>query len=314
MPSRSSSSASDPKAPDPDAAGKATGLGGSGQPPGPGLHVVALPIGNARDITLRALDILSAADCIAAEDTRTTSKLLAVYGITTSLLPYHEHNAAEMRPRLLARLGNAETVALVSDAGTPLISDPGFKLVQAAVEAGIRVVPAPGASAVLAALMAAGLPTDRFTFLGFPPARQAARQRLFADCAQAPFGSLVLFEAARRLPDCLGDLAASLGDRPAAVLRELTKRYEEVRRDTLSNLARHYAAEGPPKGEVVVVIGPPVPGAAALDGPQDLDRLLREALARETVKAAVKRVAAVTGLPRNLVYDRALAVKGDGQD
>src|SRR3954454_23991903 len=217
----------------------------------PGLHVVATPIGNLGDISLRALGTLAAADAVLAEDTRVTKTLLAHYGITTPLVAYHEHNAEEMRPRVLARLRAGEALALVSDAGTPLVSDPGYKLVEAAAEEGLKVVAVPGASAVLAALVVAGLPTDRFFFEGFLPPRSAARRERMEALKPVP-GTLVFFESPRRVAEMLADAAAVLGDRPAAVARELTKFYETVRRGGLAGLAETYAQEDTPKGEIVV--------------------------------------------------------------
>ena len=266
--------------------------------------MVATPIGNIRDVTLRALDVLAAADILACEDTRVTAKLLRLYGITAAqTFPYHEHNAEKIRPKLLARLRAGATVALVSDAGTPLVSDPGYKLVREAVAAGIAVHAIPGPSAGIAALVSAGLPTDRFLFAGFPPPRQAARIRVFRELSRIP-ASLVFFESARRLAASLADMAAVLGPRPAAVARELTKLHEEVRRDTLAALAQHYGAAGPPKGEVVIVVAPPAPD----DVPADIDSLLRDALARMSLRDAAAAVSDATGMPRREVYTRALAL------
>ena len=246
-------------------------------PPAPaGLYLVATPIGNLRDITLRALETLAAADVIACEDSRVTRKLTEHYGIATPLTPYHEHNAAEARPKLLARLAEGQAVALVSDAGTPLISDPGYKLVRAASQAGHAVVAVPGASAVLTALGVAGLPTDRFFFEGFLPPKQAARQKRIAQLAAIP-ATLVLFESGPRLGAALADLAAGLGARAAAICRELTKLHEEIRRDDLVSLARHYADGGETRGEIVIVLAPPTEDAASSG---DVDELLRNALAR----------------------------------
>jgi 16S rRNA (cytidine1402-2'-O)-methyltransferase len=272
-----------------------------------GLHLVATPIGNLRDITLRALETLAGANVIACEDTRVTRKLLEHYGIATPLTPYHEHNAASARPKLLARLAAGDSIALVSDAGTPLISDPGFKLVRAAQEAGHKVTALPGASAALAALVVAGLPTDRFFFEGFLPAKEGQRRARIAEIAHIP-SSLILFETGPRLERALCDLAAGLGAREAAICRELTKLYEEVRRGDLVTLARDYANEPPPRGEIVVVIAPPAVQAGTLDA-NTIDDMLRHALARASVKDAVGEVAAATGLPRREVYQRALALK-----
>ena len=206
----------------------------------PGLYLVATPIGNLGDVTLRALELLAGADVIACEDTRVTRKLTERYGITTPLTPYHEHNAAEARPKLLARLADGQAVALVSDAGTPLISDPGYKLVRAACEAGHAVTALPGASAVLTALSVAGLPTDHFFFEGFLPPRQGARQKRIAALANVP-ATLVLFESGPRIAAALADLAATLGTRAAAICRELTKLHEEVKRSDLVALAHEYS-------------------------------------------------------------------------
>jgi len=277
----------------------------------PGLYLVATPIGNLSDITLRALAVLAGADVIACEDTRVTRKLTERYGIATPLTPYHEHNAAQARPKLLARLAENQAIALVSDAGTPLISDPGYKLVQEATEAGHHVTAVPGPSAVLAAMSVAALPTDRFFFEGFLPPKQGARQKRLATLANIP-ATLVLFEGGSRIVAMLADLATVLGPRAAAVCRELTKLHEEVRRGDLTTLARHYAEGGETRGEFVVVIAPPEAGAASAD---DLDDLLRAALARISVKEAVAEVATATGRPRREVYQRALAIAKDaGRD
>jgi 16S rRNA (cytidine1402-2'-O)-methyltransferase len=278
----------------------------------PGLHLVATPIGNLRDITLRALEVLAAAELIACEDTRVTRKLLDHYGITTPLTPYHDHNAAAARPKLLARLAAGAAVALVSDAGTPLISDPGFKLVREAHAAGHVVTTLPGPSAMLAALTVGGLPTDRFFFEGFLPVKPGQRRARIADLARIP-ATLVLFETGPRIAVALADLAAGLGAREAAVCRELTKLHEEVRRGDLVTLARDYAADDqPPRGEIVVVIAPPPPEEGA--DASDLDALLRDALNRLSVKEAVSEIAAVTGQPRREVYQRALALAKDDDD
>ena len=269
----------------------------------PGLHLVATPIGNLRDITIRALETLAAADVIACEDTRITRRLLDHYGIATPLTLYHEHNAAAARPKLLARLAAGEAVALVSDAGTPLVSDPGFKLVRAAREAGLAVIAAPGASALLTALTSSGLPTDRFFFEGFLSAKEAARRARITELNRIP-ATLVLFETGPRLAAALADLAEGLGPREAAICRELTKLYEEVRRGTLPTLAREVAAAPEPRGEIVIVIAPPDPQGEL--GAGELDALLRQALDRVSVKEAVAEVAAVTGQPRRAVYQRAL--------
>ncbi len=272
-----------------------------------GLYVVATPIGNLRDITLRALETLAAADLIACEDTRVTRKLTDHYGIETPLTPYHEHNAAQARPKILARLAQGAAVALVSDAGTPLVSDPGFKLVRAAQAAGHAVTALPGASAVLAALASAGLPSDRFVFEGFLPPREAARRKRIDEIKTIP-ATLILFETGPRLAAALADLALGLGPRAAAVCRELTKLHEEIRRGDLTTLAAEYAAGAEPRGEIVIVVAPP---AAPASDASDLDTLLQQALARLSVKEAVAEIASVTGQPRRAVYQRALALTED---
>ncbi len=269
-----------------------------------GLHIVATPIGNLSDITLRALATLAGADLIACEDTRVTRKLLDRYAITTPLTPYHDHNAATARPKLLRRLAEGAAIALVSDAGTPLVSDPGFKLVRAAQEAGHVVTALPGPSALLAALAVAGLPTDRFFFGGFLPAKQAARRTRVAELARIP-STLVLFETGPRIGATLADLAAGLGRREAALCRELTKIHEEIRRGDLETLTQSCAASEV-RGEIVLVIAPPQ--ASARPSADDADALLRQALARVSLKDAVSEVAQATGLPRRDLYRRALAL------
>jgi 16S rRNA (cytidine1402-2'-O)-methyltransferase len=277
----------------------------------PGLHVVATPIGHLGDITLRALATIAAADLVLCEDTRVTRKLLDRYGLAPPLLAYHDHNAAEVRPRILQRLAQGTAVALVSDAGTPLISDPGYKLVAAAIEAGNRVYPIPGASALLAALVAAGLPTDRFYFEGFLPAKAGQRRNRIAELVEIP-ATLVLYETGPRLADSLADLANGLGARPAAMCRELTKAFEEVRRGTLEELAAHFAKAGKPKGEIVLVIAPPDDRAPAVSS-EELDLRLKRALARGSLKDAVAEVTDETGVSRREVYARALALAEDGK-
>ncbi len=275
-----------------------------------GLYLVATPIGHLADVTLRALEVLAAADVIACEDTRVTRKLAEHYGVATPLTPYHEHNAAEARPKILARLARGEAVALVSDAGTPLISDPGYKLVRAAQDAGHAVTAIPGASSVLTALNVAGLPTDRFFFEGFLPPKQAARQKRIVALAGIP-ATLVLFESGPRLAATLADLAEGLGPRAAAICRELTKLHEEVRRGDLASLARDYAAGGETRGEIVIVVAPP---EEAETQSADVDDMLRRALARVSLKDAVGEVALASGRSRREVYQRALELTKDGGD
>jgi len=269
------------------------------------LHVVATPIGNLRDITLRALEILGAADAVVCEDTRVTGKLLAAHGLRCALVSYHEHNADRRRPELLRRLAAGETLALVADAGTPLISDPGYKLVRAAQDASAAVRAVPGPSAAVSALAVAGLPTDRFLFQGFLPHKTKARRDTLAELANVP-ASLVVYESPQRLGASLADMAAVLGDREAAVVRELTKRFEESVRATLPELAEQYG-ETTAKGEIVVVIAPPAP--AEPPGEAELDERLRSALAEHSLRDAVTAVTRATGLPRKQVYTRALALR-----
>lgn len=268
----------------------------------PGLYIIATPIGNIRDITLRALDVLGRADMLACEDTRVTGKLLHHFRLAPrKIVAYHDHNAEIMRPRLLEALNKEGVVALVSDAGTPLVSDPGYKLVRAAIEAGAAVHALPGASASLAALVSSGLPSDRFIFAGFLPARHAARVRVLTELQQIP-ATIVLFESTRRLAATLADMLAVLGPRPAAVARELTKLYEEVRRGSLDELLQHYAESGPPKGEAVIVVGPPAPAGLRAD----IDAMLDDALRRMSVRDAAAAVSVATGQKRRDVYARAL--------
>jgi 16S rRNA (cytidine1402-2'-O)-methyltransferase len=272
----------------------------------PGLYLVATPIGNLGDITLRGLETLAAADLIACEDTRITHRLLERYGIATPLSPYHDHNAAAARPKILSRLAENAAVALVSDAGTPLISDPGYKLVRESQAAGHTVTSVPGPSSVLAALGAAGLPTDRFFFEGFLPPKQTARRSRIGELANVQ-ATLVLFEAGPRVAATLADLVAGLGDRDAAICRELTKLHEEIRRGDLSALATAYADGAETRGEFVMVIAPPSADAAA-PSTEDVDGLLRQALSRASLKDAVSAVAEATGLARRELYQRALAL------
>jgi 16S rRNA (cytidine1402-2'-O)-methyltransferase len=270
--------------------------------------VVATPIGNLRDITLRALDVLAGADLILCEDTRVSGKLMAAYGLKARLRPYHDHNGAEVRPEVLAALARGAVVALISDAGTPLISDPGYKLVRAVIEAGHPVVPVPGASALLAGMVVSGLPSDRVLFAGFLPPKTQARRTAIESLARVP-ATLVFYETGPRLAACLADLAAVLGPRPAAVARELTKLYEEVRRAPLDQLAAAYADAADPKGEIMVMVGGPL--RPAVPTAEALDLALREALAALSVKDAATQVADQLGLPRREVYAKALALRGD---
>ena len=273
----------------------------------PGLYLVATPIGNLGDVTLRALDVLRGVERIFCEDTRVTARLLARYGIATSLGIYHDHNAEEARPAILAALRRGERVALVSDAGTPLVSDPGYKLVRAAIAEGLSVTAAPGPSAALTALILSGLPSDAFLFAGFLPPRQAARRRALERWRTLD-ATTVFFEGASRLADSLADMADVLGGRSAAVAREMTKLHEEIRRGPLAELARHYREAGPPRGEAVIVVGPP---EASQPSGAEIDHRLRAALAELGVRDAAAKIAAETGLGRSELYRRALAIRSE---
>ena len=273
-----------------------------------GLHLVATPIGNLGDITLRALETLAGVDLIACEDTRITRRLTERYGIAADLTPYHEHNAAAARPKLLQRLAQGASIALVSDAGTPLISDPGFKLVREACAAGHAVMALPGPSSVLTALSVAALPTDRFFFEGFLPAKETARRARLADLARID-ATLVIFESGNRVQDALRDLAEAMGTREAAICRELTKLHEEVLRATLAELAGR-ADQLETRGEFVLVIGPPAADAQVLTA-EALDDLLRAQLATNSVKDAVAHAVELSGRPRREVYARALELAKD---
>ena len=282
----------------------------------PGLHLVATPIGNLGDITLRGLETLAAVDIIACEDTRITRRLTERYGIKAELKPYHEHNAVLARPKILERLAQGASIALVSDAGTPLISDPGFKLVREVSAAGHAVIAIPGASSVLTALSVAALPTDRFFFEGFLPARQVSRRTRLSELARID-ATLVMFESGNRVQETLVDLADIMAGRDAAICRELTKLHEEITRAPVAELAK--AADTlETRGEFVLVVGPPRADADVMTQ-HDLDELLRSSLARDSVKDSVAHAVELSGRPRREVYARALElakeVRGnDGED
>jgi len=273
----------------------------------PGLYIVATPIGNLGDMTSRAADTLCRVDYILAEDKRVTAKLLAHVGAKAPMMAYHDHSDERLRERILADL-DAKAVALVSDAGTPLISDPGYKLVRAARQAGHAVHTLPGPCAAIAALTLAGLPTDRFLFLGFLPAKAKARADAIAEIASVR-ASLVFYESGPRLSDALAALAESLGDRDAAVIREITKLHEECASGTLAELANRYAGN-PPRGEIVIVVGPPPEREASSDN--ELDDALSEALKTMSLSRAAAEVAAILNIPKKRAYDRALKLGGKG--
>jgi 16S rRNA (cytidine1402-2'-O)-methyltransferase len=277
----------------------------------PGLYVVSTPIGNLRDITLRALDILASVDVVCAEDTRVSAKLLSAFGVSARLRPYHDHNAAQARPALLNELKGGARIALISDAGTPLVSDPGYKLVREAAEQGISIIAIPGASAPLSALASSGLPTDRFMFAGFPPPKSSARRRFLAEMKDTRT-TLIFFEGPSRLSESLADMSDILGQREAVVARELTKKFEEVRRGPLAELAAHYNREGPPRGEIVILVGPP-----SSEEPPDeatLDAAILAAGDDRPLKEIAAEIAEKLGLKRRDVYERALQLRANDED
>lgn len=281
----------------------------SARPLEPALYLVATPIGNLADITIRALETLAAADVLACEDTRVTRVLLDRYAIRRRAIAYHEHNAAEAGPRLVEAVLSGRSVALVSDAGTPLVSDPGYRLAGEVIAAGGKVVPIPGASALLAALTASGLPSDAFLFAGFLPVKAGQRKTRLEELRAVP-ATLVFYESPRRLADSLAAMAEVLGDRPAAVGRELTKAFEETRRGTLAELAAAYAGEDTPRGEIVVCVGPPL----AAEGPDagDVDALLVSLAAEMGASKAAGEAAKMTGGRKADLYRRLMELKGDG--
>lgn len=286
----------------------AFGLAAEAESLSPGLYVVATPIGNLKDVSFRALSVMAAANAVLAEDTRVTKNLLAHYGIATPLVAYHDHSNEAVRERMIQRLKEGQVLALVSDAGTPLVSDPGYKLVQSAIAEGLPVTPIPGPSAILTALVVSGLPTDRFFFEGFLPPKSSARRMRLQALATIP-GTLLLFESPHRLPEMLADAADVLGPRPAVMARELTKLYETVKRGTLNELAAQFKESGPPKGEIVVLIGEATHEIA--DGKDDdLDNKLITALNTHSIKDAAALVSHETGRNKREVYARALILSG----
>ncbi|WP_085901816.1 16S rRNA (cytidine(1402)-2'-O)-methyltransferase [Kiloniella majae] len=281
----------------------------SSDKPEPALYLVATPIGNMGDITDRAKKILAAADLIACEDTRVTKKLAQAFGFTAPLVAYHEHNADKVRPKLIEKVKKGNVVALVSDAGTPLISDPGYKLANSAHEEGIALTSIPGASAPINALILSGLPTDRFFFNGFLPNKTGARCKALKELTTIP-STLIFFESTHRLAGSLADMFNVLGNRPAAVTRELTKKFEEIRRGNLKELSEHYAETGNPKGEIVIVVGQDSAGPDELTE-QDLDDQIKSALESNSLRDAAALVSTATGLPKKKVYQRALELSKD---
>ncbi|QKV19763.1 16S rRNA (cytidine(1402)-2'-O)-methyltransferase [Oricola thermophila] len=276
----------------------------------PGLYVVATPIGNLGDITIRALETLAAADLLACEDTRVTRRLLDRYGIRRKTVAYHEHNAGAAGPKLVAALAEGRSVALVSDAGTPLVSDPGYRLVSAARAEGIRVIPVPGASATLAALSASGLPSDDFRFVGFLPAKESARRARLAELAREP-STLVAFESPNRLQASLSAIVDVMGpDRPVCVARELTKRFETIRTGTAGELRDRFASETV-RGEIVLLVAP-APAGDTEWTPERTDAMLRDLLETMPVSKAAREAAAATGQPKSALYARLLELK-DGR-
>lgn len=271
-----------------------------------GLYLVSTPIGNLNDMTDRARQTLEQASVIACEDTRTTNKLLTLLSISTTarMLAYHEYNADKMRPTLISLLEKGETIALVSDAGTPLVSDPGYRLVRDCLDQGINVFPIPGANALLPALQLSGLPSDRFFFAGFLSAKKNARQKELQEIAAVP-GTLIFYESPHRVKETLTDMLTILGNRQASVVREITKKFEETKRGTLYDLIAEFAQE--PKGEIVILVDRPKPVQETID----LDNMLKNALSTETVKDAAASIAKKTGLPKKQVYQKALELKYD---
>ncbi len=274
-----------------------------------GLHVVATPIGNLGDITIRALNVLAAVDYILCEDTRITSRLLERYGIRNTMKPYHEHNAENVRPAIIAALQDGKSFALVSDAGVPLVSDPGYRLVQSCIVEGLVVTGVPGASATLTALALSGLPTDCFTFIGFLPQKSKARREMLLSFKKLP-STLIAFESPHRIIDALADVAAALGDRPLAVARELTKIHEEVLRGTALEVAAVLATRGSVKGEIVLVIGP-AQGEIEVIAEEDIESAIAAALQDYAASKAATIVAKNLGLKKEDIYARILKLKGE---
>jgi 16S rRNA (cytidine1402-2'-O)-methyltransferase len=268
----------------------------------PGLYLVATPIGNLRDITFRALDILSSVDLIICEDTRVSGKLMSAYGFKKKMQVYNDHSTDQQREKIMDAIQGGQSIAVLSDAGTPLVSDPGYKLVRGAIEQGFYVTSIPGPNAALPALQLSGLPTDQFSFLGFLPPKSAARQTALKKWETAP-GSLIVYETGPRLLESLQDMRQVLGDREVAVMRELTKMYEEARRGKLSDLILHYTEKGTPKGEIVIVLGR---GVADIVSTESIEQQLKSALQKMSVRDAAEMVSQATGKPKKAIYTLAL--------
>lgn len=275
-----------------------------------GLYLVATPIGNLRDITLRAIDVLSQVDLVMCEDTRVSGKLLAAFDIKNKMQSYNDHNADTKRGGVIEMIAAGKSVALVSDAGMPLISDPGYKLVRDCLDLGLNITTLPGANAVLSALQLSGLPSDKFSFLGFLPPKTKARCTILNEWKDVP-STLITYENASRLIAALTDMRDVLGDRPAAVVREITKMYEESRPAPLSQLIAHYESAGAPKGEIVIVIGPP---AEKHYDSAAIEEELTEALKNMRVKDAAAHVAEITGEQKSVLYDMALEINARNKD
>ena len=275
----------------------------------PGFYLVATPIGNLRDITFRALDVLSSVDLIVCEDTRVTGKLMSAYGFKKKMQVYNDHSTDQQREDLITAAQEGQSIAVLSDAGTPLVSDPGYKLVRGAIEQSLYVTSIPGPNAALPALQLSGMPSDQFSFLGFLPPKSAARQTALRKWEAAP-GSLIIYETGPRLIESLQDMRQILGDREAAVMRELTKMYEETRRGTLSDLILHYTEKGTPKGEIVVVLGH---GVTQIVSSESIEKQLKSALEKMSVRDAAEMVAKATGKPKKAIYTLALKLASDNK-
>jgi 16S rRNA (cytidine1402-2'-O)-methyltransferase len=273
----------------------------------PGLYLVGTPIGNLRDISIRALAVLGSSDLVLCEDTRVTGKLFQQYDINTKKMSYNDHNASDKRKHILEMLANGQTVSLVSDAGLPLISDPGYKLVRDCLDLGLFVTTVPGASSVLSALQLSGLPSDKFSFLGFLPSKEQARKQILSQWSSVP-ATLIAFETGPRLLSSLTDIEKTLGNRQVSVIREITKIYEQVQKASVSELILRYRDNGPPKGEIVVVIAPP---DKTVPDQQQLDSMILSALKDKSVKDVASEISEITGVTKKMIYQRALELQNN---